>query len=52
MESSVIRGTYSGYTPENRPKIGMYKTKNSPATAAMYIAVPESRKQQQDSSPS
>ena len=41
MKHSATRGSYMGYTPKERAKIGRYTAENSPARATRHLAVPE-----------
>ena len=41
MKHSVTRGSYTGYTPEERAKIGRYPAENGPARATRHFTVPE-----------
>ena len=41
MKHSVTRGSYTGYTPEERAKIGRIAAKNGPARATRHFAMPE-----------
>ena len=41
MKRSATRGSYTGYTSEERVKIGRYAAKNGPARATRHFAVPE-----------
>ena len=41
MKRSATRGSYTGYTSEERAKIGRYTAENGPARATRHFAVPE-----------
>ena len=41
MKRSATRGSYTGYTSEERAKIGRYAAENGPARATRHFAVPE-----------
>ena len=41
MKCSATCGSYTGYTSEERAKIGRYAAENGPARATRHFAVPE-----------
>ena len=41
QKRSATRGTYTGYTPKERAKIGRYAAENSPARTSRHFSVPE-----------
>ena len=41
MRQSATHGSYTGYTSEERAKIGRYAAENGPAGATRHFAVPE-----------
>ena len=41
VPSSATRGTYTGYTPKERAKIGRYAAENGPARTSRHFSVPE-----------
>ena len=41
MKRSATRGSYTGYTSEERAKIGRYTAENGPARATRHFAVSE-----------
>ena len=41
MKSSAIRGSYTGYTSEERAKIGRYAAENGPGRATRHFVVLE-----------
>ena len=41
QKRSATRGTYTGYTPKERAKMGRYAAENSPARTSRHFSVPE-----------